>query len=242
APWLRYRLTDDRRAEVAARLAATPAAENRDARPVCYPLTLQIWLARFFPALGRLELPGWVEAPAFVAALAAALVASAALAAALTCGVRREGALVLAVQLRRGVLFRDLGLLLTMFMAGLAAGSGWADRRLGAGASRRAGVAILLGAAAVAFLCAALLAAGVDLGLAGVAALLAAAGAATGALFGWASLAGVTAPGEVVAPLYAADLAGGAVGALAGTLFLLPVLGLPATALLLGVGALALLG
>jgi len=239
APWLRYRLTDDRRAEVAARLAATPAAENRDARPVCYPLTLQIWLARFFPALGRLELPGWVEAPAFVAALArrALLVAAAG-----AFGMILEGVLVLAFQVRRGVLFQDLGLLLTMFMAGLAAGSGWADRRLGAGASRRAGAAILLGAAAVAFLSAALLTAGVDLGLAGVAALLAAAGAATGALFGWASLAGVTAPGEVVAPLYAADLAGGAVGALAGTLFLLPVLGLPATALLLGVGALALLG
>jgi len=257
-PWLRYRLTDDRRAEVAARLAATPAAENRDARPVCYPLTLQLWLARFFPALGRLETPGWLESPAFAAALAAALVASAAFAAALTrrrpaarrallvagagaFGMVLEGTLVLAFQVRRGVLFQDLGLLLTMFMAGLAAGSGWADRRLGSGASRRAGVAILLGAAAVALLAAASLAAGADLGLAGVAALLAAAGAATGALFGWASLAGVSAPGEVVAPLYAADLAGGAFGALAGTLFLLPLAGLPATALLLGVGALALL-
>lgn len=66
-------------------------------------------------------------------------------------------------------------------------------------------------------------------------------GGTPGALFGWASLAGVSAPGEVVAPLYAADLAGGAFGALAGTLFLLPLAGLPATALLLGVGALALL-
>ena len=258
APWLRYLLTNDRRAQIAARLERTVAPENRDARPICYQLTLLVWLARYFPALGRIETPPFVGSPGFDAAAAGVAIALVALAAALArrrprlrrallvaaagaFGMVLEGTLVLAYQVERGVLFQDLGLLLTLFMAGLAAGSHWADRRLGRGAARRAGAGIVLAGSAVALATAALLGADVDLGLAGAALLLFAAGGATGALFGYASVAGVTAPGEVVAPLYAADLAGGSLGALAGTLFLLPLLGLPATALLLGLGALALL-
>ena len=47
--------------------------------------------------------------------------------------------------------------------------------------------------------------------------------------------------GAAVAPLYAADLLGGCLGALLGSLFLLPFLGLPATALLVAGLALVLL-
>lgn len=258
-PYLRYLLTNDRRAEIAARLAATSAPENRDARPICYQLTLLLWLSRFFPAFGRFEPPGWLESAALVPALAAGSVLLVALAAGIArrrpalrrtllvaaagaFGMVFEGVVILAFQVRRGVLFQDLGVLLTMFMAGLAVGSAWVDRRAaGGGATRTLGAGILLAASATALATAALVAAGVDLGLVGAAALLLAAGAATGALFGWASLAGVSDAGSVVAPLYAADLMGGSLGALAGTLLLLPLLGLSLTALLLGVGATALL-
>jgi spermidine synthase len=71
--------------------------------------------------------------------------------------------------------------------------------------------------------------------------LLVGAGAGTGALFGYASLSRVADQAGVVAPLYAADLAGGALGALVGTLLLLPLLGLSATALLLAAGTVLLL-
>ncbi len=258
-PYLRYLLTNDRRAEIAARLATTAAPVNRDARPICYQLTLLLWLSRFFPALGRFEPPRWLESGALMPALAVAsllLVAVAAgvarrrpalrrallVAAAGAFGMIFEGTVILAFQVRRGVLFQDLGLLLTMFMAGLAAGSAWVDRRVArAGATRALGAGVVLLASATALTTAALLSAGADLGLVGAAALLLAAGATTGALFAWASLAGVTVAGAVVAPLYAADLLGGSLGALAGTLLLLPLLGLPATAFLLGASALTLL-
>lgn len=99
----------------------------------------------------------------------------------------------------------------------------------------------MLATAGVALATAALLCAGIGTGIPATALLLFAAGAATGALFGYARRAGAPAPGAVVAPLYATALAGGSLGALAGTLVLPPLLGLPATALLLGLGALALL-
>lgn len=256
APYLRYLLTNDRVGALADRLAASAAPENRDGRPICYPYTLQLWLARFFPAVARLELP----APGARAGLGG-LGAGAALAAALAAltwrrpvlrralfvagvgafGMVLEGALLLAYQVRQGVLYQDLGLLLTLFMSGLGLGAWAVDRRFGAGAPRRAGVRLVLAAAALCLIAAALLAAGAWSGLAGTALLLLAAGAAVGALFGYASLAHGTDQAAAVAPLYAADLIGGSLGSLAGSLLLLPLAGLPATALLLGLGVLALL-
>ncbi len=260
--YLRYLWTNDRVAEIAARLAGTPAPENRDARPICYQVTLQLWLARFYPELAQLDLAALARAPGnlelalgALAALALGLALAAVrrrprlrralfVAAVGGLGMLLEGVLILAYQVRQGVLFQDLGLLLTLFMAGLGAGSWVAGRRFAADATRRAGVLLLLAAAAVCGATAALVAAGLGGALVGTSLLLVAAGAVTGALFGWASLAHPAVavdPSSAVAPLYAADLVGGSLGSLAGTLFLLPVLGLPATALLLALGALALL-
>ena len=71
--------------------------------------------------------------------------------------------------------------------------------------------------------------------------LLFAAGCVTGALFAFGSLRHADDQASVVAPLYAADLLGGAAGSFAGSLFLVPLLGLPASAVLIGVLALAAL-
>ena len=250
--YLRYLFTNERVGEFAARLAATAAPENRDARPICYQYTLVLWLARYFPVVGLLELPRPGPAALAVAVALALLVGLAArrregwrrallVAAAGFVGMVIEGVLILAYQVRQGVLFQDLGLLLALFMAGLAAGALAAGRCLRGRASRRAGAAVVLATAAVCAAAGALVGTGAGSGLAASGLMLAAAGATTGALFAFASLARVTDPAAVVAPLYAADLAGGSLGSLAGSLFLLPVLGLPATALLLAGVALGLL-
>jgi hypothetical protein len=63
---------------------------------------------------------------------------------------------------------------------------------------------------------------------------LLAAGLLTGAIFAFASLRRAENQAVVVAPLYAADLLGGFAGSIAGSLFLIPLLGLPASVLLVG--------
>lgn len=246
--WLRYRLEGDRVAEVAARMAASPAPPNTDDHPVCHTLTQFNWLGRFVPGLALLDLPAFLRSaarPLAVAGLALAALAALGLRAARRSprvaggalalaagflGMTVEGVLLLRYQLAEGALFGDLGLLLTAFMAGLAAG-GLALDRLGRRplAPWRAR-ALVLGCAAVPAATALLQIAGARPSLPDSALLLAAAGASTAALFGLASLPGPTGERAAIGPLYALDLLGGALGALAAGLVLVPLLGLSGTA------------
>jgi spermidine synthase len=66
-------------------------------------------------------------------------------------------------------------------------------------------------------------------GLLLTAVLLAAAGFLVGGLFAYAGLRGVREQKNIIGPLYAADLIGGCLGALFGSLALIPLLGLAGT-------------
>ena len=134
--YLRYLMTNDRVAEMAARLAATPAPANSDARPVCYAQAAGLWLTRLFPSLGFLDasavagrgalsglalgvpllvaLGGWLtrRRPA-LRRLGVACVAG-------LSGMVSEGVVILHFQAQRGALFQDLGVLLTAPMASIA--------------------------------------------------------------------------------------------------------------------------
>jgi spermidine synthase len=277
APWLRYQLTNDRVADVARRLAGSTAPANRDARPVSYAATLMLWLARFSPALARLDLPAvalrdlarsaWTWGVAAALALAALLArrgerARRALLAAAAgfAGMALEAALLLGYQVRAGVLWQDLGLLLTAFMAGLALGAMALDRIL-ARAPRPQALAALAGALLAALAAAVALSPPASL-IASAAALLAAgflvaglfacavaprapagkgapadAGALIGPIYAADLVGGCAGAGALVGPIYAADLVGGCVGALAAALLAIPFAGLPATALLAAAGA-----
>lgn len=248
--YVRYLYTNDRFAEIARRLAGTPALANRDARPICYQTTMMLWLARFFPDLARLDLPdasaaslarapwAWAAAAAlglaFLLARRRATLRRAALAAAAGCaGMLLESALLLDYQTRSGVLYQDLGVLLMAFMGGLALGALALERLM-----RRTGNGRLIGAltfvalAALGLACAALLQAGAGGGLAGSAALLFAGGFLVAAAFAFAVLHGAPDGGAVIGPVYAADLLGGCAGAMVAGLIAIPMLGLPATAAL----------
>ncbi len=254
--YIRYLYTNDRRAEIERIVAGTPAPESRDTRPVCYQFTLALWLSRFFPNLASLDLTQ-LRPGAFGSGSAAILLVVALAVCRRRPALRRflivgfagfagmilEGTLLLVYQIGQGVLYRDLGILLMMFMAGLAAGSGAMDRRATtAGApGRGAGAALLSSAAALAVLIAWRVSSPGGSSLWTSAVLLFAAGCLTGALFAFGSLRRVDDQGSVVAPLYVADLLGGAAGSFAGSLFLVPMLGLPASALLVGLLALAAL-
>jgi len=248
--YVRYLYTNDRFAEIARRLAETPAFANRDARPICYQTTMMLWLSRFFPDLARLDMQdasaaALARAPwAWAAAVALGLIFLASrrratprrmlLAASAGCaGMLLESALLLDYQTRSGVLYQDLGVLLMAFMGGLALGA-WTLERLTRGTrnGRFIGALTFAALAALGLACAALLRAGGGGGLAGSAALLFACGFLVAAAFAWAVLRGAPDGGAVIGPVYAADLLGGCAGALVAGLVAIPMLGLPATAAL----------
>ncbi len=255
--YLRYLFTNDRLAGVAAALATVDAPPNRDARPVCYPYTLALWLAKFYPALARLDplsaaRPLHSLWPAAAAVLVALVFVTRrlrqrtllAVAAAGAAGMLIEALALLAFQTRHGALYRDLGLLLAAFMAGLAVGALVIDRLpLAPAGSRRTAAAHVRAAAlpAVLALLATLLAlrlrAGAAPGLPEASLWLASAGALTAAVFALAARR-LESPARAAGPLYAADLIGGCLGSLAGSLILVPLAGLPATAMAAAVLAL----
>jgi spermidine synthase len=228
--WLRWRYGDDRGPELLALLRAAPAAVNTDARPACYLYSLLAGLARLSPSLQALD-PGPLTAsrtPLGVVAaglLGLVLVARrqpraarpACVALASAAGMLLQTALLLHEQSRRGALFGDLGLLLGASMAGLATGAALAAARPLRG-SAAALLAVALGTG---------LALPASPGLTVSLVLLFASGAALAAV-----VAGCLAAAEdhEVARLWAADLLGGALGALAAGLLLVPLQGLAGTA------------
>jgi spermidine synthase len=260
-PFIRYLLTNDRFPEVEQTVRTGAAPLNTDARPICYQLTALLWLSKFFPALTGLsfeEIGGiakekriWIGAAAgmllFVFFLArvrpswrrALLVAVAGFA-----GMVLETVLILQYQTRHGVLYRDLGILITAFMFGLTAGAltlamaarGKSRYR---GISRKWGFCLITGFMLLATLVAFQSRLGLSTGLAETAALLAAAGCLVAGIFAYASIHGAPEQEKVISPLYAADLFGGCAGSIAASLVMVPLLGMDITAM--GVAGLSLL-
>jgi spermidine synthase len=250
-------------AQVGELLAATQVPANSDARPVCYAYTLMLWLSKFYPRAGRFDPTGgvwsaharaaWLWGLGAAGVLLAWLLARrppwrgpAVVAVAGAAGMLTESLVLLAYQAREGALYQDLGLLLMVFMAGLALGAAAVNRlawgRLGRRAGRALGAGALLGVAVVCLLLAARLGSGGGMGLAEAGLWLVAAGMVSAAVFASASHAARD-QARAVGPLYGADLLGGGVASLLGSLALIPMLGLSGAALLTAVVALiALLG
>lgn len=248
-PFLRYLYLNDRRGRIGISFAGTDIPPNRDSAPVSYRYATTIWLSKFYPQLdaGIRPSPG-----------ARALLGLGAMLVGCACviGLRRsargraagfvfiagamgtvlETVLLLRYQISNGVVFQNVGWLLTCFMGGLAGGAVVIGRWL---ASRPPASSALAGGGLVCGLLA--LSGGtcvaVTLTLGGVAGLVSASIllAGTGAFVGGAfSYAGAVWPGPAgrgASVLYAADLAGGAAGAVAAALLLVPYLGLETSAL-----------
>jgi spermidine synthase len=263
-PFIRYLLTNDRFPEVEQTVRTGAAPLNTDARPICYQLTALLWLSKFFPALTGLSFEEieriatgkriWIAAAAgmllfvFLTARArlswrrALLVAVAGFA-----GMVLETVLILQYQTRHGVLYRDLGILITAFMLGLTAGAltlAMAARRKSRyrGISRKWGFCLMTGFMLLATLVALQARLFLLSGLAETAALLAAAGCLVAGIFAYATLHGAPEQEKLISPLYAADLFGGCVGSMAASLVMVPLLGMDLTAAgIVGLSLLAVL-
>lgn len=233
AELLAYRLSNDRFAAVNA--PPGPGPVNTDTEPVCFRYSALMWLSRFFPSLALWDPARNGNALPVSLFVTLAVVILVMVAAAMIPACRRsrrermgllaawaagfggmvaENLLLLRYQTLHGLLYRDVGLLLFPFMAGMTLGARWGRKRGMAEALTvplLAGVwfppdhPLLIGAAQA--LC----------------------GTLAGALFVRAaplSGTGASAPG----PPLAADLLGGAVGAAVGGLILTPFFGMEVSA------------
>ena len=141
AAWLRWRWTGDRTTDAEALLAATSVPANTDLRPVCFGDTLLWDLGRLLPGLGWRATPQpsrWLM-PVMVAAIIGVMALRRRPRAALLlvpgyaglAAMMLTSSILLHHQTQHGVLYRDLGILLTVFMLGQAGGA-WLGARMAA--------------------------------------------------------------------------------------------------------------
>jgi spermidine synthase len=250
-PFIQYLYTNDRLAEIAAAMKTTTSIVNSDQHPVVYQYTLLIWLSKFFPDLMHLGekwsfLKVFYSGPwnwilflnlAVLFFIAGFFPKSQRLVQSFMAGFLGMGfetILFLYYQVKNGVLFQDLGVLLTCYMVGLTAGAwaldvltsaekGWkTDGRI-AWVSVIGFLVVVMGSTGW------LIQSGHSHQLIVIGLLQFMGAFFTSALFALASLSGKDNPLTSISPLYSADLAGGAVGAVLCSLGLIPLLGLPST-------------
>jgi hypothetical protein len=251
--YVSYLYTNDRFFEIARALSATAIPPNTDARPVCYKYSSMIWLSKFFPKLITTDM-GSLESSSrrsrFAAAVAA-LVLSGVFAVSRRrvrfqrvvlaglagfVGMVLETVLILYYQVKSGVLYQNLGVLLMVFMAGLGAGAGVVSllaRRPESGwppARRTWGLALFGGFSVLNLAFIGALRLELPVGLAAVSLLLFASGFLVSGVFAYASRLGAEDQRTLISPLYAADLLGGCAGSVAGSILLIPFLGMEQTA------------
>ncbi|MDD4355990.1 MAG: hypothetical protein PHN98_01960 [Smithellaceae bacterium] len=251
AGYIHYLFTNDRYDKIKKLLQHEQAPPNTDIRPVCYQYAIVIWLSQFFPRIalvdpfsvvgrGFLKSPWvWLSGISFIIFFLVIrfrptlsriiLVATAGF-----TGMVLETILILYYQVKHGVLYQDIGLLMMSFMAGLAAGAMAIHKKMSKSFDHRPseclyGVGLLIG---LSFLCALMgivLTMGISAGLAAISCLLGSSGFAVGGVFAYASLHEVEDPKAVISPLYSADLIGGCIGCLLGSLIFIPLAGMDVT-------------
>jgi len=253
APYIFYIYGNPRFAATEKLLERSTAPFNMDRRPICYQHTVMIWLSRFYPSLGSWDLSSlaswqWLRhAVVWMATAAIALILLMSrrwplvpqtlfVALAGCIGMSLETVLVLHYQVKSGVIFQDIGLLLMSFMAGLALGSlatdKWTFARAGNSPARH-GILLVVGFITLALLIGARIRSGSAETIWVTMAMLIATGYLVAAAFAHASLERTSDQRRAVAPLYAADLIGGCLGSWASSLLLIPAAGLDVAAALM---------
>ncbi|MCX7816698.1 MAG: hypothetical protein N2317_04195 [Syntrophales bacterium] len=243
--YIRYIYTNDRY-EAAKNMSYSSAIPiNRDIQPICYRFALLVWLSKFLPELNKESFIPALEKhiilwftlililtsvlPLF---LALRRLGSVPLLIAFYSGMMSmvmETILLLYYQVKAGVLFRDVGLLLTSFMGGLTFGA-WAGENL----REKHHIIVLLLLNPV-FLIGThiFIYTGVEPEIITTLVLLGTGGFFSGILFALASTMTKKNGREAVFGLYGTDLLGGCVGSILCCAFLIPFLGLDTTMLYL---------
>jgi spermidine synthase len=253
ANYIKYLFTNDRFSEIGNLLKKEQAQPNTDIRPVCYQYTFMIWLSKFFPRAAVVDLSAlatniffkpplslllWIVLPIIflLARLHPTLRRATLVAAAAFIGMVLETVLILYYQVKHGVLYQDIGLLLASFMTGLSAGAMIVNHLISKRQGGKQKFVRIIGFVLVGgfcLLCAAtgmILDASAPAGLLTTLLFLVITGCLVAGAFAYASLYDVEDQRGIISPLYFADLMGGCIGAVAGSLILIPLAGMDVTA------------
>ncbi len=254
--FVHYIYTNDRFFQVSDLLAKENAPVNTDVKPTCYQYTASIWLSKFFPDLIQVDLSGYLKnlmqnkILLLISVLVAAFVF---LAGRLRTILRRwllvfvagfvgmvtETMLILNYQTNSGILYQDIGILLTAFMAGLSAGSFFVNKLFHQYKNRSIynyaiGILLLGFFAVLNFSFELLIKEKLITNLETTSAVLFFAAFLVSGIFAYSSLFKVEDQLKVISPLYSADLLGGSFGSIAASLIFIPSFGLLATGKIVG--------
>ncbi len=256
--YVKYIYTNDRFSEVRNILSKANAPENTDIRPVCYQYTIAIWLSKFFPGITKLgifnyetSIDNYYSYPSILLILFAVLFVLSRnmlsfrrimlVAAAGFFGMVFETILILYYQVKSGILFQNIGILLTAFMLGMTLGAyiinkfsyKFNEEYL---IPKMIGIFLLISLGLINFIFSFFIIK-INPGITGTSILLILSGFFVGGIFSYASLNHVKDQKKVISSLYSADLTGGCFGTLVESLFLIPVFGLASTGILIGLFA-----
>lgn len=252
--YINYLYTNDRFADIAILVRDAKAPVNTDERPICYQYSSMIWLMKFFPGLVNWDISKFLQSTGigklyyvfFIVGMVGMMV--------LLRYWRRAGKIVLVFmagftgmlmetnfilhyQVKNGVLFQNIGILLMMFMAGLSVGSymiyaiSQRSMKIYGIILKQIGVWLLVGFVITNLTFIWLLEMNYSSGTITIAIFMFLTGFLVAGTFAYASLAGVREQKIIVSPLYASDLIGGCLGSLLGSLILIPFLGMETSAL-----------
>ena len=255
--YIRYLYSNDRFHEVKEIIETTFAPVNSDDLPICYQYAVVIWLSQFYPQLAfhDMNLSGANGKSSYISLgiLFSIIILTFILlrwrfwirrivlvGVAGFIGMVMETLLILHYQTKSGILYQDIGLLLTAFMLGLTTGAYLTNRWIRPASLSasppssknrwRQGALLVVGFCLINALIMLTLKAPMMSSLIVIAIMLVLTGAFVAAVFAYASLDRISDQVSVISPLYAADLIGGCLGGLAGVLFLVPMIGLSSTA------------
>ncbi len=246
--YIQYQYANDRFYQMERLLASGAAPVNTDVRPICYRYTLMIWLSKIAPSLKSLDLSflefgdnrltylWWVvgmSVPAlWLSRTHWRLRRTILTAVAGFAGMVLETAIILYFQIKNGILYQDVGILLTGFMTGLASGA-LLIAKTKMRAHKGLGAGLLIAFALLSAFIGMEINYGKGAGLAVSVFLLFFTGFLVAGIFGYASMRETGSQRDVITPLYSADLIGGCLGSVLTSLVLAPIAGLDATALLM---------
>ena len=254
-PYIKYLFTNDRYAETNHLLDKSNVVINSDTHPISYSYSVLIWLSKFIPSLihsrpiiksriSTLLVPiiliivfGWIlrQHPrlhdGFWMGVAGFL------------GMILETVVLLYYQAGNGILYQNLGVLLMAFMAGLWAGALMVSHLMIDRKKSKASLGSILFAmiAVVGISISGMILTQTPAGVISASLLQLLTGAAVAGIFVVTGSGSKARQQQAASEIYATDLAGGCLGAVVGSLWLVPFFGmLPTAALIVGTSLVAI--
>ncbi|MCL5030294.1 MAG: hypothetical protein M1480_14880 [Bacteroidetes bacterium] len=255
--YVHYIYTNDRFIQISDLLSKENAPINTDVKPICYQYTTSIWLSKFFPDFIQTDLSDFTRSLSknyFAMTLMLIIISIIFIAGRFWIILRRwllvflagfigmitETMLILNYQTNSGILYQNIGILLTAFMAGLTIGSFSVDKFYHLKNKSRftdyaLGIFLIGSIALLNFSFEFLIKRNLVTDLSITSFILFLTGFLVAGIFAYSSFLKVKDQLKVISPLYSADLLGGSAGSIAASLFLIPMLGLLTTGNVIGI-------